>query len=115
MSARTSLGESLSNAIPAKWMRCSKGSMPGALLALLTILPLTLLGSPASAQAPRAERPTYSVGDKWIRSDGASDLTRIENGRYVFAAGGGREGHLTRDLGIARIVRGGQGGPGRGA
>ena len=108
MSARTSLGESLSNAIPAKWMRCSKGSMPGALLALLTILPLTLLGSPASAQAPRAERPTYSVGDKWIRSDGAYDLIRIENGRYVFAADGGREVHLTRDLGIARIVRGGQ-------
>ncbi|HEX7213975.1 MAG TPA: caspase family protein, partial [Methylomirabilota bacterium] len=83
--------------------------MPGALLTLLTILSLALLsGAPASAQAPRAERPAYSVGDKWIRSDGAYDLIRIENGRYVFAADGGREVHLTRDLGIARIVRGGQ-------
>jgi hypothetical protein len=109
MSARTSGGESLSNAVPVQWMRCSKGSGRGALFALLTVLSLTLLSAaPAPAQAPKAERPTYSVGDKWIRSDGAYDLIRIENGRYVFAADGGREVHLTRDLGIARIVRGGQ-------
>ena len=83
--------------------------MPVALLALLTVLRLTLLaGAPAWAQAPKAGRPSYTVGDKWIRSDGAYDLIRIENGRYVFAADGGREVHLTRDLGIARIVRGGQ-------
>ena len=56
----------------------------------------------------RAERPSYTVGDKWIRSDGAYDLIRIENARYVFAADGGREVHLTRDLGVATIVRGGQ-------
>ena len=62
----------------------------------------------AWAQAPKAERPTYAVGDKWIRSDGAYDLIRIENGRYVFAADGGREVHLSRDLGVAKIVRGGQ-------
>jgi len=62
----------------------------------------------AWAQAPKADRPTYAVGDKWIRSDGAYDLIRIENGRYVFAADGGREVHLTRDLGVAKIVRGGQ-------
>ena len=109
MSARTSRGESLSNAIPVEWMRCSKDSVSGVLLALLTVLSLTLLSAaPASGQAPKAERPTYAVGDKWIRSDGAYDLIRIENGRYVFAADGGREVHLTRDLGIARIVRGGQ-------
>jgi len=62
----------------------------------------------AWAQAPKAERPTYAVGDKWIRSDGAYDLIRIENGRYVFAADGGREVHLSRDLGVAKIVRGGK-------
>gem|GEM_PF-933438 len=109
MSTRTRPGESLNNAIPTKWTRCSKGIVPAARVALLTALWLTLLGgSPVWAQAPKAERPTYTVGDKWIRSDGAYDLIRIENGRYVFAADGGREVHLTRDLGIARIVRGGQ-------
>lgn len=82
----------------------SKGIVPGALLALATLL----LASPGWAQAPRAERPTYAVGDKWIRSDGAYDLIRIENGRYVFAADGGREVHLTRDLGVAKVVRNGQ-------
>ncbi|HEY7039054.1 MAG TPA: caspase family protein [Methylomirabilota bacterium] len=91
-----------------KWVRCSKGSVPGVLLALLAVVSLTFLSGQASAQTPKAERPTYTVGDKWIRSDGAYDLIRIENGRYVFAADGGREVHLTRDLGIARIVRGGQ-------
>jgi hypothetical protein len=93
-------------------MERSKHSGPRAGLALLTLWALlapALLWAPgASAQTPRAERPSYSVGDRWIRSDGAYDLIRIENGRYVFAADGGREVHLTRDLGIARIVRGGQ-------
>jgi hypothetical protein len=65
-------------------------------------------GLPAAAQTPKAERPTYAIGDKWIRSDGAYDLIRIENGRYVFAADGGREVHLSRDLGVAKVVRGGQ-------
>jgi len=62
----------------------------------------------AWGQTPKAERPTYTVGDRWIRSDGAYDLIRIDNGRYVFAADGGREVHLTRDLGIAKVVRAGQ-------
>ncbi|HMH76208.1 MAG TPA: hypothetical protein VK547_06250, partial [Candidatus Udaeobacter sp.] len=82
----------------------SKGSVAGAVAGLLVLL----TGLTAWAQAPKAERPTYAVGDKWIRSDGAYDLIRIENGRYVFAADGGREVHLTRDLGVAKIVRGGQ-------
>jgi hypothetical protein len=82
----------------------SKGSVAGAVAGLLVLL----TGLTASAQVPRAERPTYAVGDKWIRSDGAYDLIRVENGRYVFAADGGREVHLTRDLGVAKIVRAGQ-------
>lgn len=82
----------------------SKGSVAGAVTGLLVLL----TGLAAWAQAPKAERPTYAVGDKWIRSDGAYDLIRVENGRYVFAADGGREVHLTRDLGVAKIVRAGQ-------
>ena len=85
-------------------IRRSKGSVAGAIAGLLV-----LSGAlSAWAQAPKADRPAYSVGDKWIRSDGAYDLIRIENGRYVFAADGGREVHLSRDLGVAKIVRGGQ-------
>ena len=86
------------------WIRRSKGSVAGAIAGLLV-----LSGAlSAWAQAPKANRPTYAVGDKWIRSDGAYDLIRIENARYVFAADGGREVHLSRDLGVAKIVRGGQ-------
>ena len=76
-------------------------------LALLTSVPAGPVPS-AWGQAPTAERPTYTVGDRWIRSDGAYDLIRIDGGRYVFAADGGREVHLTRDLGIAKVVRAGQ-------
>jgi hypothetical protein len=87
-----------------KWMERSKGSLSSTLVTLAVLL----LGASAWAQTPKAERPTYAVGDKWIRSDGAYDLIRIENGRYVFAADGGREVHLTRDLGLAKVVRAGQ-------
>jgi hypothetical protein len=51
------------------------------------VVALALLASPlggvttAWAQAPKAERPSYAVGDRWIRSDGAYDLIRIDNGR----------------------------------
>ncbi|HEX6082830.1 MAG TPA: caspase family protein [Methylomirabilota bacterium] len=76
-------------------------------LALLTSIPAGPVRS-AWGQGPKAERPTYTVGDRWIRSDGAYDLIRIDGGRYVFAADGGREVHLTRDLGIAKVVRAGQ-------
>ena len=87
------------------WTPLNKRTLP------VTAMALVLLGAIAGsawAQAPRAERPTYSVGDKWIRSDGAYDLIRIENDRYVFAADGGREVHLTRDLGVAKVARGGK-------
>ena len=87
------------------WTPLNKRSLPVALIALVLI---GAIAGSARAQAPRAERPSYSVGDKWIRSDGAYDLIRIENERYVFAADGGREVHLTRDLGVAKIARGGK-------
>jgi hypothetical protein len=54
----------------------------------------------------RAERPTYSLGEKWIRDDGVYELIRIENDRYIFAAGPGQEIHLTKDLSLAKVQRG---------
>ena len=64
-------------------------------------------GSGSTTPTPRAERPTYSVGDKWIRDGGSYEMVRIENDRYVFAAGPSREIQLTRNLGFGRA----QGGP----
>jgi len=87
------------------WTPPNKRTLPVAIIALAL---LGAIAGSAWAQAPRAERPSYAVGDKWIRSDGAYDLIRIENDRYVFAADGGREVHLTRDLGVAKVARGGK-------
>jgi hypothetical protein len=47
---------------------------------------------------PRAERPVYQLGERWIRSDGLWELTRIESDRYVFTDERRREVHLGRDL-----------------
>ena len=63
----------------------------------------------AGEASPRAERPTYSVGEKWIRTDGEYELIRIEGDRYVFSAGAGREIELTKDLAIAKVRRGEEG------
>jgi caspase domain-containing protein len=98
-------GKSGDNPISVMRTQRSKDTIP---IAILMLVLLAGVAAPAWAQAPRAERPSYVVGDRWIRSDGAYDLIRIENARYVFAADGGREVHLTRDLGVAKIVRGGQ-------
>ena len=59
-----------------------------------------------AAEKPRAERPTYTLGEKWLRDDGAYELVRIEDDRYVFAVGPDQEIHLTKDLVIARIQKG---------
>ena len=61
-------------------------------------LALSLIPGPALAQKPRAERPTYALGEKWIRTDGVYELIRIENDLYVFAASSDRQIHLTKDL-----------------
>ncbi|MFZ1057937.1 MAG: hypothetical protein WAP47_01955, partial [Candidatus Rokuibacteriota bacterium] len=63
-------------------------------------------GAPASSK-PRAERPTYTLGEKWIRYDGAYELVRIEGDRYIFASGPNSEIHLTKSLGLAKVTRGG--------
>jgi hypothetical protein len=65
--------------------------------------PASTLAAPAK---PRAERPTYTLGEKWLRDDGAYELVRIEDDRYVFTAEPDREIHLTKDLAIAKVRRG---------
>jgi len=68
---------------------------------------LLLCPGPAPAQPkPRAERPTYTLGEKWIRSDGLFDLVRIEKDLYIFSARPKWEVVLSKDLGIARVQRG---------
>ena len=75
-------------------------------LALVTALVLVLALAPAAAQKPQAERPTYAVGDRWVRNDGVYELIRVEGDHYVFAASADRQVHLTRDLMLARVQKG---------
>jgi hypothetical protein len=67
---------------------------------------LLIIVAVAGAEVPRAERPTYTLGERWIRSDGVYDLIRVENGRYIFAAGVDRQLHLTQDLMVAKVQKG---------
>ena len=86
------------------------------LLRLLVLLPLGLAlagcaavgpgASSAAPGAPTAERPIYKLGDKWILADGVYELVRIEEDIYVFAASPFKEFHLSKDLTIAKIVKG---------
>ena len=48
-------------------------------LRALAALPLLLAIVGVAEAQPRAERPTWQVGDRWVRSDGVWDLVRIEN------------------------------------
>ena len=78
-----------------------------ALIAWLVLGPMGCATSPDPANPPpRAERPTYALGEKWIRNDGVYELIRIEGDRYIFSAGPDREIHLTRDLFPATVVKG---------
>ena len=78
-----------------------------ALAALLGLALFGCAGAPEpAAPPPRAERPIYELGEKWIRNDGIYELTRIDDGRYVFSGGAGREIHLTRDLVVGEITGG---------
>lgn len=79
-----------------------------ALAAALAGLTLALCTGAALAQKPRAERPTYKIGDKWLLASGSCQLTRIERDVYIFSAGRGNEIHLTKDLGIAKVMRDGK-------
>jgi len=89
----------------------SRRSLVGRLIALAAVAVSVTTGSAlrpvpgaAAADKPRAERPVYKVGDKWIRTDGIYVLVRIDKDIYVFSAGGGKEFHLSKNLGIAKIV-----------
>ncbi len=79
----------------------------GVLFVLLTLgMSACATVQPGADRGPQAERPTYSPGDKWVRTDGEYELIRIERDRYIFSAGAGREIELTRDLAVARMSRG---------
>ena len=73
-------------------------------ICVLTASALRPVVAASAADKPRAERPVYRVGDKWIRTDGIYVLVRIDKDVYVFSAGGGKEFHLTKDLGITKII-----------
>ena len=53
---------------------------------------------PGAPSQNSAERPTYSVGDRWIRSDGLHEVLRVDRDRYVFSAGPDAEYEMSRDL-----------------
>src|SRR5436190_13495427 len=72
---------------------------------LVALLALVLLPLASFAQ-PRAERPTYTVGDEWALADATYRLARIDRNVYVFTADGQREIRLTRDLGLTFVRRG---------
>ena len=82
--------------------------MRGVLHALMLLAALGLLTSRplVEAQKPRAERPTYTLGERWIPSDGVYDLIRVEDGRSIFAAGVDRQIHLLQDLMVAKVQKG---------
>jgi len=79
---------------------------PTRLAPLVLLLLLLFPGSAPAQPKPRAERPTYTLGEKWIRGDGVFELIRVEKDRYVFSARPKWEIHLSKDLGIARVQRG---------
>ncbi len=75
------------------------------MIGLLAALALVLLPPAAGAQKPQAERPTYAVGDRWVRNDGVYELIRIEKDQYVFAASAERQVRLTKDLMLALVQK----------
>jgi hypothetical protein len=77
----------------------------GAGAGLIVALVLALGCTSAPAQEPRAERPTYSVGDQWLLKDGVYDLIKVEKDRYIFAASAGRQIHLSKNLAVMAVLR----------
>jgi len=73
-------------------------------LIALAALALIVCPAPAAAQKPTAERPTYALGEKWIRTDGVWSLARVEKDAYVFVTSDWRAGEirLGKDLSPVR-------------
>jgi hypothetical protein len=61
----------------------------------------------AVVPVPGPERPTYVLGQRWIRSDGEYRLTKIDRDLYIYSGGPSQEVHLTKDLMVARAKKGG--------
>ncbi len=61
----------------------------------------------ALSPVPGLERTTYTLGQKWSRSDGDYRLTKMDRDLYTFSAGPGQEIHLTKDLMVAEAKKGG--------
>lgn len=86
-------------------------------LVLLSFLGLILLAGVsgptppyAAAEPLRAERPTYAVGERWIRNDSVFELVRVEPDRYVYRFNSGpnvTEVHMSHDLSLMRVTRNG--------
>jgi hypothetical protein len=68
------------------------------------VLVVCLRPAPSETAPPRAERPIYRIGETWALDRGVYELKRIDGDTYVFVAGPGKEIHLTKDLGVARVV-----------
>src|SRR5262249_38976808 len=107
--ARTAVRSSTRNARPRE-TRSRRPRIAG-LIGLVAVAVSVMTGSglrrlpgAVAADKPRAERPVYQVGDKWIRTDGIYVLVRIDKDNYVVPAGGGKESHLSKTLGISKIV-----------
>ena len=71
----------------------------------VAVLALVALPLGAGAKKPRAERPTYSVGDPWALTDATYRLARVDRQGFVFTAEN-REIWLTRDLTLRYVRRG---------
>jgi hypothetical protein len=91
------------------WCLAAKGAeirgVPHVLM-LLAAYALLTSSTVVEAQNSPAERPIYTLGERWIRSDGVYDLIRIKNGQYVLAADVDRQLHVTQDLVVAKVQKG---------
>jgi hypothetical protein len=66
---------------------------------------VALSGGSAPAFDQPAALPTYDIGYLWPLADATYEVTRIEDGQYVFEAPGATI-RLTRTLGLAAVRRG---------
>ena len=92
-------------AVPHTEEDVTLGARPWCRILTIPSLLLLLLPSAALAQKPQAERPTYAVGERWVRNDGVYELIRIEKDQYVFAASAERQVRLTKDLMLAFVQK----------